>query len=88
MKVPDLSLYQFDGCPYCARVRSALDRLGLDVELRDIDTEPARRQELVAATGTQMVPCLRIEQRGGDARWMHESADIIRYLETEVARRG
>jgi hypothetical protein len=32
-----------------------------------------------------MVPCLRIEQPGGAARWMHESADIIRYLETEIA---
>jgi hypothetical protein len=32
-----------------------------------------------------MVPCLRIEQPGGGVRWMHESADIIRYLETEVA---
>jgi glutaredoxin 2 len=42
----------------------------------------------VAATGTQMVPCLRIEQPAGPARWMHESLDIIRYLETEIAPPG
>lgn len=87
MKVPGLSLYHFDGCPYCGRVRDALQRLDLEVELRDIHTYPSYRNELVAATGTQMVPCLRIERPGG-ARWLHESADIVRYLEREVAGKG
>ena len=87
MKVPGLSLYHFDGCPYCERVRTALSRLQLELELRDIHREPKYRDELVAATGKQMVPCLRIEN-GGKARWMHESADIVRYLETEVAGKG
>jgi glutaredoxin 2 len=66
-------------------VRGALRRLEIDVELRNVQTEPKWRQELVSATGKQMVPCLRIEQSGGPARWMHESADIIRFLETEIA---
>lgn len=88
MKAPHLSLYHFDGCPYCGRVRSALNRLDLQVELRDIELDPARRQELVQATGRQTVPCLRIELPGGGVRWMHESLDIIRYLETEVAQGG
>lgn len=87
MKVPGLSLYHFDGCPYCDRVRVAMARLSLELELRDIHAQPKYRDELVAATGRQMVPCLRIEN-GGRARWMHESADIIRYLETEVAGKG
>jgi glutathione S-transferase len=87
MKVPGLSLYHFDACPYCQRVRSAMKRLSLELELRDIQAQPKYRDELVAATGRQMVPCLRIES-GGKARWMHESADIIRYLETEVAGKG
>jgi len=84
MKPKGLSLYHFDGCPYCGRVREAMARLDLDIELRDIHKNPAFRSELVSATGRQMVPCLRIEQPGG-ARWMHESADIVRYLEREVA---
>ncbi len=88
MKGPHLALYHFDSCPYCERVRGALRRLDLDVELRNVQTEPRWRQELVSATGRQMVPCLRIEQPGGAARWLHESADIIRYLETELAPRG
>ena len=88
MKPKGLSLYHFDGCPYCGRVRDAMARLDLEIELRDIQTRPDYRQELVAATGKQMVPCLRIEQSGGAARWMHESADIVRYLEREVAGKG
>jgi len=88
MQAPTLALYHFDSCPYCEHVRGALRRLDLEVELRNVQTEPKWGQELVSATGKQMVPCLRIEQPGSAARWLHESADIIRYLETEVAPRG
>ena len=87
MKPKGLSLYHFDGCPYCGRVRDAMARLDLEIELRDIHGHPNFRSELVAATGKQMVPCLRIEQASG-VRWMHESADIVRYLEREVAGKG
>jgi glutathione S-transferase len=87
MKAPDLSLYHFESCPYCERVRSAVRRLGIEIEMRDIQTTPKWRQELVAATGKQMVPCLRIEIPGGATRWLHESLDIISYLETEIAPR-
>ncbi|HTO70038.1 MAG TPA: glutathione S-transferase N-terminal domain-containing protein [Myxococcota bacterium] len=84
MKVSGLSLYHFEGCSYCGRVREAMRRLGLELELRDIHQQSKYRDELVTATGKQMVPCLRIDAPSG-ARWMHESADIIRYLEAEVA---
>ena len=80
MQVPGLSLYKFDGCPYCQRVRQAMARLGLEIELRDIHAEPRYRQELVEATGRGTVPCLRIEE-GGKVRWLHESLDIIAFLE-------
>ena len=87
MKLTGLSLYHFDGCPYCERVRAAMSRLSLELELRDIHRDAKYREELVAATGKQMVPCLRIEN-AGSTRWMHESADIVRYLEAEVAGKG
>ncbi len=83
-RIDGLALYQFEGCPYCSRVRSALGRLGIEIELRDIRTDPARRAELVAATGRATVPCLRIEE-GGAARWMHESADIVRWFESRFS---
>jgi glutathione S-transferase len=81
MQVSDLSLYKFDGCPYCQRVRQAMLRLGLDIELRDIHAEPRYRRELIEATGRGTVPCLRIDEGGGKVRWLHESLDIIAFLE-------
>jgi glutathione S-transferase len=77
----DLSLYQTAYCPYCERVRAAVRRLGLDIEARDIDAKAAWRSELVKATGRQTVPCLRIEHADGEDEWLHESADIIGYLD-------
>lgn len=72
-----LSLYHFDSCPYCARVRRALKHLELEVELKDIHRDPAAQADLVAATGRQTVPVLYVE---GEDVWMPESADIIRFL--------
>ncbi|MFQ5418035.1 MAG: glutaredoxin family protein [Myxococcota bacterium] len=76
-----LVLYQTRSCPFCERVRRALRRLDLDIALRDINESSARRAELVAATGRQTVPCLRIGRGDGDDEWMHESVEIIAYLE-------
>jgi len=77
----DLALYQTRFCPYCERVRQAVQRLDLDLELRDIEASSERRRELVEATGRQTVPCLRIEREDGSVRWLHESQDIVAYLE-------
>lgn len=76
-----LALYHFDGCPYCMRARAAIDRLGVDVELRDIFADAKHRDDLVNAQGRATVPVLRITSPNGDDRWMPESADIVRYLE-------
>ena len=83
MNADQLALYHFDACPYCQRVRSALKRIDLQIELRDIREQPTYREELVAATGRGTVPCLRIQEAPGKARWMHESADIIAFLEQQ-----
>jgi len=76
-----LILYHSRTCPFCALVMSAIDRLGLDVELREIFDDPRYRDELVAARGRATVPVLRITTPDGEDRWMPESRDIVRYLE-------
>lgn len=81
-----LSLYEFTSCPYCARVRNFLAESGETVELRDVADERSHLMELIRATGSQMVPCLRIEEPEGEVRWMHESSDIIDYLKQHFAR--
>jgi glutathione S-transferase len=72
-----MSLYYFPACPYCMKVRDVITELGLtdSIELRDKIANPTFADELQAATGKGMVPCLRIEDE-----WMHESDAIIAYL--------
>ncbi|MEE2672585.1 MAG: glutaredoxin [Myxococcota bacterium] len=80
-----LSLYHYQGCSFCHLGRRTIDRLDLEVEQRDILESSERRRELVAATGGQTVPCLRIESEDGDVEWKLESRDIIDYLQHLVA---
>jgi len=70
-----LILYQFEACPYCAKVRAAAKELGVEMEMRDTRENDNYREELVAMTGRTQVPCLVI-----DGRPMHESDDIVAYL--------
>ena len=76
-----LSLYQFEACPFCAKVRRAMIRQSLNIELRDARNDMAIKQELVTRGGRHKVPCLRIETPDCDDQWLYESAAIIAYLE-------
>jgi glutathione S-transferase len=75
----DLALYHYDSCMFCARVRKAIARLNLKIELRDVMRDAQHRRELEQGGGRSTVPCLRIGL-GADGKWMYESADIIAYL--------
>ena len=82
MALPKLALYHFSSCPFCLRVRAAISRLGLEVELRDIHKEGKHLAELLEGMGRQTVPVLRIESDDGEVQWMPESGDIVQYLKT------
>lgn len=71
-----LALYKYDTCVFCYRVYRAIDRLKVDVEYRDVRAEPAWRKDLIANTGMSQVPCLKI-----DERYLHESLDIVEWLD-------
>lgn len=75
-----LTLYQYQACPFCVKVRRVMKRLSLNIETRDIKRVDAAREELMAGGGNLKVPCLRIEGEDGSVSWMYESADIINYL--------
>jgi len=74
-----MSLYQFYACPFCIKTRRAFNRLCLNIETRDAQTNP-HRAELLQGGGEIKVPCLRID-KDGETIWMYESSDIIHYLE-------
>ena len=77
--MPELILYHFPSCPFCKVVVDCLDRLGMEIPMRDIQIEPGARDELVSIGGKGQVPCLVI-----DGRPLYESADIVRWLEENL----
>ncbi|MDH4584910.1 glutaredoxin [Pseudomonas sp. BN415] len=77
----NLALYQFNACPFCVKTRRAMHRLNLPIALRDAKNDETHRATLLAGGGKIKVPCLRIDENG-ESRWMYESNDIIRYLES------
>ncbi|CAK4075443.1 MULTISPECIES: glutaredoxin family protein [Vibrio] len=83
-KAQSMALYQFEACPFCVKVRRAMKRQSVNIELRDAKNDPTHRADLEAGGGRIKVPCLRIE-KDGQVEWMYESSDIVTYLEKEFA---
>ena len=75
-----LKLYQFYACPFCVKTRRAIKRLNLKVETRDAQSAGKFRKELEISGGKIKVPCLKLEG-AGEATWIYESNDIIKYLD-------
>lgn len=80
-----LSLYYYDGCPFCHMTLKALEPLELKVELRHIRRQPQHRTELIKKGGKSQVPCLRIDKADGKTQWLYESRDIINYMRNHEA---
>ena len=78
-----MSLYQFNACPFCVKVRRQLKKHSLNIELKDAQSNPAFKDELMREGGKHKVPCLRIENGTQDVKWLYESKDIISFLQTE-----
>ncbi|QKQ98084.1 glutaredoxin [Candidatus Nanohaloarchaea archaeon] len=79
MSEPDemLELYQFEGCPYCKKVREKLTELQIDFVARQVrpNGDRARVEEVSGQTG---VPVL-VDPNTDTT--MPESDDIVDYLE-------
>ena len=75
-----LKLYQFYACPFCVKTRRSIKRLNLKIETRNAQAEGEFRKELELNGGKIKVPCLKIEG-AGEASWLYESNDIIKYLD-------
>lgn len=71
-----LEVYQFEGCPFCSKVRSKLTELGIDFIARQVDKEDRSRVEEVS--GQTNVPVL-VDPNTDTT--MPESDDIVDYLE-------
>ncbi len=74
-------LYYFESCPYCMRVLTILERLGIDVELRNIFHNPQYRRSLIVGGGKEQVPCLQIISPEAVEQWLYESDELIRFFQ-------
>ena len=68
-----IRLYTGDYCPFCQRVRIELERLGLDYEAVNADTDG--REEVIRLSGQRAIPILTI-----DDEVLVDSSRIIREL--------
>ena len=78
-------LYQYASCPFCHRVRTFLDRSGIEIPMRDTMRDMTAFRELLAGGGRPTVPCLKITDAEGATSWLYESDDIIEYLSRVAA---
>lgn len=75
-----LALYQLPACPFCVKVRRAIKRNGLNIELRNINKNQQHLDELLQGGGKRTVPCLAITESNGQVNWLYESKDIVHFL--------
>jgi len=73
-----ITLFQFEQCPFCAKVRAKLDEMGLEYEKVNVsyDREDPQRKELLEKSGVPTVPVINV-----DGKYIGESSEIIKYLE-------
>ena len=79
----DITLYELPGCPYCAKVIDTLEELGLEYDTVEVPSAHAERTEVKEISGQTGVPVIVDEDHGVDG--MHESDDIVEYLEETYA---
>lgn len=78
-----LTLYYKPTCAFCRRVQAVIDRLQLEVEMKDIEADDALAAELEARGGMRQVPYLVDTVAGVE---MYESDDIVSHLQTTYGK--
>ncbi|WP_096393985.1 glutathione S-transferase N-terminal domain-containing protein [Halorubrum trapanicum] len=75
----NLTLYELEGCPFCAKVKTKLSELDLEYESVMVPRSHGDRTEVEEVSGQTGVPVLVDEEHGIEG--MPESDDIVEYLE-------
>lgn len=77
-----LNLYYKETCPFCQRVLQMAENLGVEFNLKDIESDDAIAAELIEKGGKRQVPYLVDTDK--DVA-MYESSDIIDYIRENYA---
>lgn len=62
-----------------------MKRNTLNIQTHDAKRCETSRNELIEGGGKLKVPCLKVEEKGGDVRWIYESSEIIGFLEGRLS---
>ena len=73
-----LTLYFKPTCPFCRRVVAVIERLELDVEMKDVSADETLAAELEAKGGKRQTPFLLDSDK--DVA-LYESDDIVKHLQ-------
>lgn len=84
MQTQNLSLYQYNACPFCVKVRREMRRQNLNIALVDAKQDN-NKQALLIQGGKLQVPCLKINN-DGKTEWLYESKAIMNYLNDNYAK--
>ena len=83
LKTKNLTIYQFEACPFCVKVRRFLRKNSLNINLKDAKNNKIFKSELINEGGKHKVPCLKIEKINTKTEWLYESNEIIKFLNKE-----
>ena len=77
------SLYQYYACPFCVKVRRFLKKESVNVNLIDAKNEFFKKN-LMQSGGMLKVPCLRVESKNKQVKWIYESNEIIDFISKQI----
>ena len=76
-------LYQYYACPFCVKVRRFLKKESINIEFIDAKDE-FNKKDLIQNGGILKVPCLRVETKKNQVKWIYESNEIINFISKEI----
>ena len=79
----NFTIYQFEACPFCVKVRRFIRKNSLNINLKDAKNNKTFKSELVNEGGKHKVPCLKITKKNSKTIWLYESTEIIKFLKKE-----
>ena len=76
-------LYQYYACPFCVKVRRFLRKESINIEFIDAKDE-FHKKDLIQKGGMLKVPCLRVETKKNQVKWIYGSNEIINFISQEI----
>ncbi|MDB0048870.1 glutathione S-transferase N-terminal domain-containing protein [Alphaproteobacteria bacterium] len=76
-------LYQYYACPFCVKVRRFLKRESINITLIDAK-KVVFKKHLIQNGGMLKVPCLRVQSKKNQVKWIYESNEIIDFISKET----